>query len=40
MDNVNCDIKVFADDTPSFSYVYDPMRTALELNEDLVTVQL
>ena len=40
VDNVNCDTKMFADDTSIFSCVYDPVRSALELNEDLDTVKL
>ena len=40
VDNVNCDIKMFADDTSLFSRVDDPVRSALKLNEDLDTVKL
>ena len=40
VDNINCDIKMFADDKSLFSCVYDPVRSALELNEDLDTVKL
>ena len=40
VDNINCDIKMFADDTSLFSRVDDPVRSALELNEDLETVKL
>ena len=38
--NVNCDIKKLADDTSLFSYVDDPLRSALQVNEDLETVKL
>ena len=40
IDNVNCDIKLFADDTSVFSRVDDPVRSALKLNEYLDTVKL
>ena len=40
VDNVNCDIKMFADDTSLFFRVDDPLRSALKLNEDLDTVKL
>ena len=40
IDNVNCDIKMFADDTSLFSCVDDPVKSALQLNEDLETVKL
>ena len=40
VDNINCDIKMFADDTSLFSRVDDPVRSALKLNEDLDTVKL
>ena len=40
VDNVNCDIKMFADDTSLFSRVDDPVRSALKLNEDLDIVKL
>ena len=40
IDNVNCDIKMFADDTSLFSCVDDPVKSALQLNEDLETVEL
>ena len=40
IDDINCDIKMFADDTSLFSRVDDPVRSALELNEDLETVKL
>ena len=39
-DNLNCDIKMFADDTSLFSVVNDPEISALNLNEDLETVKL
>ena len=37
---MNCDIKMFADDTCLFSCVDDPVKSALQLNEDLETVNL
>ena len=40
VDNINCEIKIFADDTSLFSRVDDPKRSAFELNEDLETVKL
>ena len=40
VDNINCEIKMFADDTSLFSRVDDPIRSAFELNEDLETVKL
>ena len=36
--NVNCHIKLFADDKSPFSMVTDEARTALELNHDLECV--
>ena len=38
VENVNCDIKMFADDTSLFSLVRDEARTAFELNCDLEKV--
>ena len=35
VDIVNCDIKMFTDDTSLFSCVYDPVRSALELNDQV-----
>ena len=40
VENVNCDIKMFADDTSLFSLVRDEARTAFELNCDLEKVRL
>ena len=40
VENVNCDIKMFADDTPLFSLVRDEGRTAFELNCDRETFRL
>ena len=40
VDNVNCDIKMFADDTSLFFRVDDLVRSALKLNEDMDTVKL
>ena len=40
IDNVNCDIKMFADNTSLFSCVDDPVKSALQLIEDLGTVEL
>ena len=40
VENVNCDVKMFADDTYLFSVVEDERRTANELNADLDRVRL
>ena len=40
VENVNCDVKVFADDTSLFSVVEDERRSANELNADLDRVRL
>ena len=40
VDNVNCDIKMFAYNTSLFPRVDDPIRSALKLNEDLDSVKL
>ena len=40
VENVNCDVKMFADDTSLFSVVEDERRSANELNADLDRVQL
>ena len=40
VENVRCDIKLFADDTSLFSAVYDESKTAAELNRDLDRVRL
>ena len=39
-DNVNCCIKLFADDTSLFSVVHDEAKTALELTQDLESISL
>ena len=39
-DNVNCCIKLFADDTSLFSVVRNEAKTALELNQDLESISL
>ena len=38
--NVNCCMKLFADDTSLFSVVRDVANTSLELNKDLESVSL
>ena len=40
VENVNCDIKLFADDTSLFQVVRGEARTALELNRDLERIRL
>ena len=35
VDNINCDIRLFADDTSLFSIVNDATQTALKISEDL-----
>ena len=40
VENVGCDITLFADDTSLFSAVYDEFKTAAELNRDLERVRL
>ena len=40
VDNVDCDARMFADDTSLFSVVNDTSRTAEELNRDLEKVRL
>ena len=35
MDNINCDIRLLADDTALFSIVNDVTQIALEISEDL-----
>ena len=40
IENVNCDIKLFADDTSLFQVVRGEARTALELNRDLERIRL
>lgn len=40
VENVNCDVKIFADDTSLFSVVKDENKTADDLNRDLERVRL
>ena len=40
VENGNCDIKLFADDTSLFQVVRGEARTALELNRDLEHIRL
>ena len=40
VDNVHCDVRMFADDTSLFSVVNEVNRTAEDLNRDLETVRL
>ena len=40
VENVNCDVKKFADDTSLFSVVEDERRSADDFNEDLDRVRL
>ena len=40
VENVNCDVKIFADDTSLFSVVKDEGKTADEMNSDLERVRL
>ena len=40
VDDLNSDVKIFADDTSLFSFVNDVARTAEELNRDLEMVNL
>ena len=40
VENVNCDVKIFADDASLFSVVEDERRSADELKADLDRVQL
>ena len=40
VENVDSDVKMFADDTSLFSVVYDEATTAQQLNRDLERVRL
>ena len=40
VENLNCDVKIFADDTSLFSVVKDENKTADEINSDLERVRL
>ena len=40
VENLNCDVKIFADDTSLFSVVKDEWKTADEMNSDLQRVRL
>ena len=40
VENLNCDVKIFADDTSLFSVVKDEGKTADEMNSDLERVRL
>ena len=39
MENVNCDIKLFADDTSIFFIVNDVAQTAFKISEDLDKIE-
>ena len=40
VENLNCDVKIFSDDTSLFSVVKDETKAADEINSDLDRVQL
>ena len=40
VENVSCDVRLFADDTSLFSVVYDVVTTAFEMNYDLKKIKL
>ena len=40
VENVSCDVRLFADDTSLFSFVNDVATTAFEMNYDLEKIKL